>query len=107
MNTPEKVLCSAVWYKELPLKNPDVLLINGFAPYNIDKGVVFCGWRHMNCIYQMIAIYGMKNHEAGESVQGFLTSKNRFVDREEGAEIHVRNGGKLNYGNQLYSEDIY
>ena len=103
MDTPEKIICSAIWYKELPLKKPNM----GFRPYNVDEGIVFCGWRHPNCMYQMVAIYGMKNHEVGESIQGFLTSKNRFVDREEGAEIHVRNGGKLNYGNQLYSEDIY
>ena len=107
MDSPERILCSAIWYKELPLKNPDVLQIKGFAPYNIDRGVVFCGWRHPNCMYQMIAIYDIKNHEAGESIQGFLTSKNRFVDRKEGAEIHIKNGGELNYSNQLYSEDLY
>ena len=46
--------------------------------------------------------------EMGESVQGFLTDKNRFVDRKEGVEIHVLNGGKLNYSStDLFSEDLY
>ncbi|MFW6243157.1 MAG: hypothetical protein ACOC2W_03265 [bacterium] len=109
MKENEYIICSAIWYKELPLIKPDVLLIRGFAPYNVDKGIVFCGWRHPNCMYQMIAITGLRSckSEVGEYIQGFLTSKNRFVDRIEGAEIHVKNGGTLNYGNQLYSEDLY
>ncbi len=45
---------------------------------------------------------------AGKSIQGFLTSENRFVDRKEAAKIHVANGGKLNYSDaSLYSEDLY
>jgi hypothetical protein len=31
---------------------------------------------------------GSVTSEVGEYIQGFLTSKNRFVDREEGAKIH-------------------
>jgi len=56
----------------------------------------------------MVAITGLKSHEAGESIQGFLTSKNRFVDRREGAEIHLKNSGVLSYSDDtLYSEDLY
>ena len=106
----EKIICSAIWYKELPLKNPKPLKIRGISPYNVDKGVVLCGWRHSNCMYQMVAITGLKNHEAGESIQGFLTDTNRFVDRIEGAKISLESGQieKLNYSStRLFSEDLY
>lgn len=103
----EKIICSAIWYKELPLINPKALEARGFRPYNVDKGIVFCGWRHHNCLYQMVALTGKPSYDAGESIQGFLTNKNRFMDRNEAAEMWVKNGGKLHYGTQLYSEDIY
>ena len=56
----------------------------------------------------MITMTGKRQSEAGEEIQGFLTSKNRFVNRKEGAQIHIANGGKLNYSTHtLYSEDLY
>lgn len=108
-NIEEKIICSAIWYKELHLEKPEVLEPRGFSPYNVDKGIVFCGWRHPNCMYQMIAITGLKDYEAGESEQGFLTNKNRFVDRKEGAKIALatKQIDKLQYGTILYSEDLY
>lgn len=108
MNDKEYIICSANWYKDLPLKAPEVLKPRGMSPYNVDRGIVFCGWRHANCMYQMIAVTGLRQCEAGEEVQGFLTSKNRFVDREEGAKIHIENGGTLEFSTKdLYSEDLY
>ena len=65
----EKIICSAVWYKELYLKNPDALEPRGFRPLNVDRGIVFFGLRHPHCIYQMVAITGLNQHEAGEEVQ--------------------------------------
>lgn len=111
-NQPERIICSAIWYKELPLKRPEVLQSRGFAPYNVDRGVVFCGWRHMNCIYAMVAVTGLRSceSEVGEYVQGFLTNKNRFVDRKEGAQIAAEQGQVINKNfnpNMLFSEDLY
>lgn len=108
-NEQEHILCAAIWYKDLELKKPEALGPKGFGPYNVDKGVVFSGWRHPNCIYQMVAIYGLRNATAGEYEEGFLTSKNRFVDRKEGAKIALDSGQikKLQFGKQLYSEDLY
>lgn len=109
----EYILCAAVWYKDLPMKKPEILEHRGFRPYNVDRGVVVSGWRHMNCIYQMVAITGLRSieSEAGEEVQGFLTNKNRFVDREEGYRI-AESAGQLNDRSRggstiLYSEDLY
>lgn len=108
----ENIICAAVWYKELDkMSEKWVPNVEGFMrPKNIDKGIVICGYRHPSCMYTMIAITGKRSvlTECGEYEQGFLTSENRFVDREEGAKIFVKNGGKLNYSNiELFSEDLY
>lgn len=67
-------------------------------------GYVIRGHRHSDCIRHL------KYHKG--AVQGFLTSNNRFVDREEGyklqksAEIKsIADGGYR--GEKLYSEDLY
>jgi hypothetical protein len=103
----EKILCAAIWYKELPLVKPEVLEPRGFSPYNVDKGLVFCGWRHPNCIYQKVALTGLRDAESGENVQGFLTSENRFVDREEAAQIAFDAGQTKENKIRLFSEDLY
>lgn len=103
----ERILCAAIWYKELPLIKPEVLRQRGLSPYNVDTGIVFCGWRHANCLYQMVAITGLRQCEAGEEVQGFLTNKNIFVNREEGAKIAFEAGQIKEQLKTLYSEDLY
>lgn len=108
----EKILCAAIWYKELDKMSekwvPDV---EGFMrPKNIDRGIVICGFRHPSCLYTMIAITGKRSvtTECGEYIQGFLTSLNRFVNREDAAAIFIKNGGTLSYSSDtLYSEDLY
>jgi len=106
----ELIICSSIWYKDLKLKRPDIL--DGFRPVNVDRGVVFSGWRHPNCMYQMCAIFGLRSvkSEVGEFVQGFTTSKNRFVDRKEGYLISkLSNQLKDDFEGKdtLFSEDIY
>lgn len=106
----ETILCAAIWYKDLPLKKQfEKSLV---LPINCDRGIVFCGYRHPHCMYSMCSITGLRSvtnaiDGVGEYVQGFLTSLNRFVNRKEGAEIHIKNGGKLHYNDELYSEDLY
>lgn len=104
----EYILCAAVWYKDFPhIKNEEVPL-DRYLPKNCDTGVVFMGLRHGQCIYAKSAVTGLRDCEAGKSVQGFLTNLNRFVDREEGAKIFIDNGGILKYSKtKLYSEDLY
>lgn len=106
----ERVLCAAIWYKELNFLN------NAYAlhqPTNIDKGIVVCGWRHGSIIQFVLHLIGLRtimkndlNTTTGEYVQGFLTSKNRFVNREEAHKLFVEQGGKPDF-EQLYSEDLY
>ena len=106
----EKIICSAIWYKDFPLIKDEEL--KGFCrPLNCEKGMVFCGHRHHNCMYQMIAISGKYQHQAGEEIQGFLTNKNRFVNRKEAFVIAEKNNQIIDIkqatSNSLYSEDLY
>jgi hypothetical protein len=108
MSIEEKIICAAIWYKDFPLVKDDINSIGFERPINCDRGMVFCGHRHHNCMYQMIAITGKYQHEMGEEVQGFLTNKNRFVNRKEAAIIHKANGGTIEYSSdKLFSEDLY
>lgn len=107
-NNIEYILCAAIWYKELPLKET---FQNNTLPVNCDKGIVFCGHRHVHCMYSMISVTGLKSvpNESGEHIQGFLTSLNRFVDRKEARLIAIKAGQVDNEdkGVNLYSEDLY
>jgi len=98
----ERIICAAIWYKDFPTAV--------FGPTNVDKGIVFCGHRHLHCLHQQVAITGKRQAEAGEYIDGFLTDTNRFVGREEAAKIALEAGqvDKLNYSrSRLYSEDLY
>jgi hypothetical protein len=105
---PEFVIAAAIWYKDIEqyIKKP---VPHGFGPRNIRGGVVFSGWRHPNCLYQMTATTGLRQSEVGEYVQGFITSHGNFVDRVDGATMAIGSGqiNKLNYGAKLFSEDLY
>jgi hypothetical protein len=106
----ERIVCAAIWYKDLPLKKPEALEPRGFRPQGVDRGIVFFGLNHMHCLYQMVAISGLRAAECGEYVHGFLTTENRFVERIEGAGIALGCGQieKLNYSKtKLFSEDLY
>jgi hypothetical protein len=104
----EIILCAAIWYKDLPTQR--------LLPKNIDKGIVVLGHRHGHCIdtlYQLAGLRTVKNSAdgVGESVQGFLTNTNRFVDREEAFDI-AESANQLNdrtrfTSRTLYSEDLY
>jgi hypothetical protein len=105
----ERIICAAVWYKELELKK--IIPIEVYSPTNIDRGVVFSGFRHGHCIYTKYAVTGLRDCESGKNEQGFLTSKNRFVNRQEGLEIALRENQVIDIsqirGNRLFSEDLY
>lgn len=107
------------YYQELELKRPEILYgpdSRGRVPYNVHQGIVFCGWRHANCIYAKCALTGLRDAESGAQIQGFLTNKNRFVDRFEGKRIALaadqiieRKNGYFNTNpeSRLFSEDLW
>jgi len=79
-----------------------------FQPYNIDKGFIIGGWRHP-CVGQS---YMSANKDAKTwdcCIQGFLTTKNRFLTRAEALELVVSTGqlNKPIIGGELTSEDLW
>lgn len=104
----ESILCAAIWYMDIPLKReiPSVL------PKNCDKGLVVLGHRHGQCIWTVACLTGLRTvtfaeDATGEHEQGFLTNLNRFVTREEAAEIAFNAGQIREKIETLYSEDLY
>ncbi len=105
----EYITCAAIWYKELPT--------SWIRPKNIDSGLVICGHRHAHCIAVLKTLAGLRTVQfgpdsVGESVQGFMTNLNRFVERPEAMDIAV-NAGQVeptklhNPLIRLFSEDLY
>ena len=104
----EYILCAAIWYKDIPLQK----VIDGVLPKNCDRGLVVLGHRHGQCMWTMSSLTGLRsvtNAEdgVGEYEQGFLTNKNRFVDREEGGKIAFDANQTEDLRTTLFSEDLY
>jgi len=102
----EKILCAAIWYEELAgvtdrIANPM------FLPKNLNKGLVFCGYRHHQCICFKSVMTNKRDFQCGKHTQGFLTSDNRFVNREEAANIAFLSKQIKTKKSKLYSEDLY
>lgn len=102
----ERIYCAAIWYKDLPTAK--------YLPTNIDKGIVVEGHRHADIIRTVVNLLGKRTVEngensVGETIQGFVTNKNRFVDRSEAMDI-ARNANQIisdTTFRELYSEDLY
>lgn len=81
----------------------------------VKTGKIFYGHRHNHCIEAMNGelSWTMNRQEIMqvENIQGFITSENRFVDREEGLQIALVNDQVKDItqirGNRLFSEDLY
>ena len=100
-NSKEYILSAAIWYKD-GTEAP-----KGFIAQNIDSGVVIGQWRHGNVINvrstnplwhakKLVERRGespmeIKKYEDTlsyfDEVDGFITSKGRFVDRWQAAEL--------------------
>jgi hypothetical protein len=95
------ILCAAIYY--------DDGKSYFFQPKNIKTGYVICARRHHNCIAIRQITTGKTT--IYEDVQGFLTSDDRFVDREEAMKIAIASGqvpnDETNVGYSLISEDLY
>lgn len=114
----ERILCAAVWVDTGKAEPPR-------RSYAYPKtGLMFCGWRHGDCLCGVGAwwrlvddvererIEGINGEGTPWNRQGFLTSTGRFVDRDEGAQIAVAAGqtganGRSVETNHLFSEDLY
>ena len=100
---PEKhvrILCAAIWFDD----GEEC----AHQPLNIGTGTVLCGWRHGSIFPQTRSLVRERALAGVTSeVQGFITSDNRFVDREEAAEIAFNAGQISSPKKELYSEDLY
>jgi len=83
-------------------------------PKNIINGICVNGLRHANCFAMAVVLFGMMGERSKKGIietQGFLTNKNRFVDRTEAGKIALACGQieKLSYynGQELDSSDLY
>ena len=92
------ILCAAIWFQD-GIKHLH-------QPINIDNGLVVLGYRHGNCFYTTMVLKSMKQFM---NIQGFLTSKNRFVDRIEAKKIayNASQIDSLDGNKELFSEDLY
>ncbi len=107
MYREEYILCAALWIKDGKFY--------AHQPKNVETGYVICGHRHHNC-YNTLTNIRNDNGEYYRSVctcifDGFITSKNRFVDRTEAIKVAMNCGqikkiGRCNL-NELFSEDLY
>ena len=107
---PERVLCAAIWYKD------GVERVH--LPRNITTGLVVSGWRHCNCFTQLATIaeklapeakQGKRLHVLQNCVQGFLTSKGNFINRQVALKMAIEQNQLIEEirGTELYSENIY
>ena len=103
-NSKEYIICAAIWYKD-GTEAP-----RGMIAQNIDTGVVIGQWRHGNCINVRatnpiwnkktlkervdresqdvpMMVSNEKPDIEYDYVDGFITSKGRFVDRWQAAKI--------------------
>lgn len=88
-------------------------------PVNITEGFVICGRRHHNCINTFAQMVGFPYSPEAQKlhnteVQGFITTDNRFVTRQEAYKIAFEadqiigpNKGYPTNEIGLTSEDLY
>lgn len=95
------MVCSAIWF--------DDGVPRAHLPVNVPSGIVACGLRHNNCFTVLMEIFPDRRY-LSKSKQGFLTSRNRFVDRREGWEVALA-AGQVDpepwEGSQLFSENLW
>jgi hypothetical protein len=95
------IMCSAIYYDD-DVKYPH-------QPRNIESGIVVCGRRHHNCITTMARVFKDGVYKRG-MIQGFLTSDDKFVTREEAYDI-AKEANQLKVPDMarrgLMSEDLW
>lgn len=90
--------------------NPEICIC---AAIKLKDGTIIRGHRHGNAIEAALRMNLDVVHEFSKGYeQGFITSRNRFVSRQEGYALQVlagkesiAEGGYRN--NELFSEDLY
>jgi len=94
----EYILCAAIWFSDGKTHE--------HQPKNVKHGFIICGRRHHNC-YATKWIFDKTSYP---NTQGFITNRDRFVDRTEAYMIACLSG-QINEDPEiegtLISEDLY
>ena len=82
------------------------------AAVRAKDGKVIIGHRHNFAMRTMNVIPGYENERPNGDDQGFITSMNRYVNREEGYKLQIEAGIPSKdpggyRGGELFSEDLY
>jgi hypothetical protein len=97
---PEYIICASIWFKDG--------ISHKHQPKNVETGFVVSGRRHHNCfMIASICLADSYSEAKGTGVQGFLTSKDRFVTRKEAGEIALAAKQITEPTTCLFSEDLY
>ena len=94
----EYIICAAIYF------NDGKQYVH--QPKNITEGFVICGRRHHNC-FMSNKILELCENKKCEHIQGFLTSKDIFVDRAVGGKIAFEANQIDEETTCLFSEDLY
>jgi hypothetical protein len=97
----EYILCAAIHYLD-----GNVWL---HQPKNVENGFVICGRRHHNCFMTRKILVG-EHAEHVDNIQGFVTSKDRFLNRKEAYALAIENGQLKEETSEvkaLVSEDLW
>lgn len=96
-NKKEYIICAAINYTKFECKDGSI-------------GLIVCGRRHHDCINVFWNLSGIPTRRPND-IQGFMTSKNRFLDREEAAKLALEIGQivdeDIEVTHTLISEDLY
>lgn len=98
MREIEYIICSAIHFND----GKEHL----HQPKNITEGFVLCGRRHHNCITNL-TVFNKKMSDYKTKTQGFITSKDKFVNRQEASLIAEASGQIKVCNGCLFSEDLY
>jgi len=103
MRKEEYIICAAIWFDDgIDRELPE---IEG------KTGYVIAGRRHHNVFFTAsVLTQGGRICLPEKEVQGFITNKNRFVDRIEAADIAFKAGQieqPTTHPLGLFSEDLY
>lgn len=108
---PEAILCSAVYV--------DDGVKRGRTYAYPETGILFGGNRHADCLVALLdwkdrltqeeidKINDLDDRQLRGSRQGFITTRGRFVGREEAGDIARATGQWDQLTRQLYSEDVW
>lgn len=95
----ETIICAAIHFEDN--------IVHHQQPKNVLTGIVVCGRRHHN-VFATLTAFGIDRLQYKPATQGFVTSLDRFVDREEAWKIAFDAGQIKDESNKtLFSEDLY